>query len=78
MPLEEARGMGLSLGWLIAACRNLGMGERFFTPMFEKLIGVGYVREMILAGASEEEIRARWTDDLVRYRTLRARYLLYE
>jgi len=54
------------------------MGERFFTPMFEKLIGVGYVREMILAGASEEEIRARWTDDLVRYRTLRARYLLYE
>ena len=78
MPLEEARGVGLSLGWLIAACRNLGMGERFFTPMFEKLIGVGYVREMILAGASEEEIRARWTDDLVRYRTLRARYLLYE
>ena len=77
-PLEEARGVGLSLGWLIAACRNLGMGERFFTPMFEKLIGVGYVREMILAGASEEEIRARWTDDLVRYRTLRARYLLYE
>ena len=78
MPLEEARGVGLSLGWLIAACRNLGMGERFFTPMFEKLIGVGYVREMILAGASEEEIRARWTDDLVRYRTLRACYLLYE
>ena len=78
MPLEEARGVGLSLGWLIAACRNLGMGERFFTPMFEKLIGVGYVREMILAGASEEEIRARWTDDLVRYRTLRARYLLDE
>ena len=26
--------------------------------MFEKLIGVGYVREMILAGASEAEIRS--------------------
>ena len=32
---------------------------------------------MILAGASEEEIRARWQADLVRYRALRARYLLY-
>lgn len=30
--------------------------------MFEKLIGVGYVREMILAGASEAEIRVRWAE----------------
>ena len=69
--------MGFSLDWLLEAYRGVGLGERFFTPMFEKLVGVGYVREMILAGASEEEIRARWQADLVRYRALRARYLLY-
>ena len=63
---------------MIEACRNLGLDDKFFTPMFEKLIGVGYVREMILAGASEAEIRARWADDVRRFRKLRGRYLLYE
>ncbi|MEG1700468.1 MAG: DUF1343 domain-containing protein [Alistipes sp.] len=78
MPLAEARGMGFSLGYLIAAYRNLNQGEKFFTPFFEKLIGVGYVREMILRGASEAEIRARWQPDLVQFRSLRARYTLYQ
>lgn len=77
MAETEAAAVGFSLDWLLEAYRGVGLGERFFTPMFEKLVGVGYVREMILAGASEEEIRARWQADLVRYRALRARYLLY-
>ena len=62
---------------VIEAYRNLGLGERFFTPMFEKLIGVGYVREMILSGASEAEIRACWQEDLRRFRRQRQPYLLY-
>ena len=78
MPLAEARAVGLALEPLVAAYRSLGMGERFFKPIFEKLVGVSYVREMILAGASAEEIRARWHDDVAAFRTLRARYLLYE
>jgi len=78
MPLGEARAEGLTLQYVIEACRNLGLGDKFFTPMFEKLIGVGYVREMILAGASEAEIRARWADDVRRFRKLRGRSLLYE
>ena len=45
--------------------------------MFEKLIGVGYVREMILAGASEAEISACWQEDLSRFRRQRRPYLLY-
>lgn len=40
MPLDEARQVGLTLRYVIEAYRNLGLGERFFTPMFEKLIGV--------------------------------------
>ena len=76
MPLDEARQVGLTLRYVIEAYRNLGLGERFFTPMFEKLIGVGYVREMILSGASEAEIRACWQEDLRRFRRQRP-YLLY-
>ena len=78
MPLAEAREVGFSLRYVIDACADLGMGDRFFTPMFEKLVGVGWVREMILAGAPEEEIRARWADDVERYRERRTKYLLYE
>ena len=69
--------MGFSLGWLLEACHGLELGERFFTPMFEKLVGVGYLRPLILEGATEEQMRARWHDDLLRYRTMRLGYLLY-
>lgn len=78
MPLAEAREVGFSLRYVIDACADLWMGDKFFTPMFEKLVGVGWVREMILAGASEAEIRARWADDVERYRERRMKYLLYE
>ena len=77
-PLSEAREVGLTLEYLVDAYRRLGLGERFFKPIFEKLVGVGYVREMIVAGASADEIRARWAGDVARYRQLRERYLLYE
>lgn len=78
MPLAEAREVGLTLRYVIAAYRELGLGAKFFTPMFEKLIGVGYVRDMILAGESEETIRARWQEDVDAFRTVRERYLLYD
>lgn len=78
MPLAEAREVGFSLRYVIDACADLEMGDKFFTPMFEKLVGVGWVREMILAGAPEAEIRARWADDVERYRERRTKYLLYE
>ena len=54
------------------------MGDAFFTPMFEKLVGAGWVRGMIRAGATDAEIRARWQEDVARFRPLRAKYLLYE
>nr|WP_302375188.1 DUF1343 domain-containing protein [Alistipes timonensis] len=78
MPLAEARDVGFSLKYVMDACADLGMRDKFFTPMFEKLVGVGWVREMILAGAPEEEIRARWAGDVERYRERRTKYLLYE
>ncbi len=78
MPLAEAREVGFSLCYVLDAYRKMGRPAEFFTPMFEKLVGVGYVREMIRTGASEEEICARWQSDLDSYKSLRAKYLLYE
>lgn len=69
---------GLDLEYLIDAYRNLGMGDRFFTSFFEKLIGVDYVRPMIEAGKSADEIKAMWRDDVARFKELRRPYLLYE
>lgn len=78
MPLGEARNAEFTLEYVIEAYRNLGLGERFFTPMFEKLVGAEWVREMIVAGASADEIRARWQPEVERFRMLREKYLLYE
>ena len=64
---------------VIDAYRDLeALGDAFFTPMFEKLVGAGWVRGMIRAGATDAEIRARWQEDVARFRPLRAKYLLYE
>lgn len=77
MTESEAMQKHLDLSWVIDAYRNLNIGEAFFTPFFEKLIGVSYVREMILQGKSAEEIRACWTDDVERFKQQRKPYLLY-
>lgn len=78
LPLDEARATGFSLRYVIDACADLGLGEAFFTPMFEKLVGVEWIREMILDGATDAEIRARWEPEAAAFRARRAKYLLYE
>lgn len=77
-PCEEILAEELTLDYVIDAYRALGLGEAFFTPMFEKLIGVGWVREMILDGRSAAEIRARWRPDVERFAKMREKYLIYE
>ena len=69
---------GLNLEYVIDAYNDLQMGDKFFTPMFEKLIGVGYVREMIKEGRTAKEIEAVWQQELEEYRALRKEYLIYE
>jgi len=80
-PDDEVIARGFDLEYIIGAYRAfkaLGMGDKFFTPFFEKLAGVDYVRTMIEAGASAAQIRARWQPDVERFRKERKPYLLYE
>ena len=75
---EEIWREGFNLEYVIDAYRDLAMGEKFFKPMFEKLVGVAWVREMIIEGRSAEEIEACWSEDVEQYKVLRRRYLIYE
>jgi uncharacterized protein YbbC (DUF1343 family) len=77
IPYEVIWERGFDLSHVINAYRNLNIGERFFTPMFELLVGVDYIRRYIRAGKSAEEIREMWQDDVARFKVLREPYLLY-
>ena len=75
---EQAMQKGIDLSYLIDAYQQLAIDNWFFSAFFEKLIGVSYVRKMIIQGKSAEEIRASWADDVETFRRQRKPYLLYE
>lgn len=75
---EEVIAAGFNLEYVIDAYHKTGLGEKFFTPFFEKLTGVEYIRTMIIEGKTAAEIRERWQDELTRFKTLRRKYLLYQ
>ena len=54
------------------------MDNFFFSPFFEKLIGVDYVRKMIVQGKNADEIKAMWQNDVNLFIKQRKPYLLYE
>ena len=47
------------------------MDDHFFRSFFELLIGTDYVRKMIKEGKSAEEIKARWKDDVEKFKVQR-------
>jgi hypothetical protein len=80
IPIEQLWEEQVNLHYLIDAYRHFPADSAFFMRRnhFELQIGVPYGREMVLSGASAEEIRARWADDVVRFKEQRRPYLLYE
>ncbi|MBR6489950.1 MAG: DUF1343 domain-containing protein, partial [Muribaculaceae bacterium] len=69
---------GMNLEYVIDAYNNLNIGDKFFTPFFDKLAGRTYIRELIQAGKSANEIRAMWQDDVKNFKEQRKPYLLYK
>lgn len=69
---------GIDLNYVIDAYQNLNIGEKFFTPFFDKLAGCSYIREMIEQGCDAEEIKARWKNDVEKFMKQRAPYLIYK
>ena len=74
----------IRLSWLIELYKASPNKADFFNSKLskqmgtiEKLIGVSSFRAQIIAGKSEEEIRASWEPGLSNYKTMRKKYLLY-
>lgn len=78
IPDEDIYNKGIDLSYIIDAYKNLKMGDKFFTSFFEKLIGVSYVRDMIVQGKTSDEIKAMWKNDVEKFKVQRKPYLLYE
>ena len=76
-PLEDIWKEGINLDYIITAYNELSIGDKFFTSFFDKLAGVGYIRDMILSGASAKEIKDSWKDDVKAFKARRRPYLLY-
>ncbi|MDR1408344.1 MAG: DUF1343 domain-containing protein [Tannerella sp.] len=72
---------GLSLRFVIDFYERLGRdGKAFFTrpQWFDLLAGTDALRRQIVAGMTEDEIRASWQAELDGYKSMRKKYLLYD
>ena len=74
-PAREASG--LVLRYLLNFYQQSTDKEHFFGKYFEQLSGTLALRQQIIAGKSEAEIRASWQPGLTQFKTLRRKYLLY-
>ena len=67
----------IHLFWLIDIYRQYPDKKNFFTPFFDKLAGDKSLKEMIIAGKSEEIIKKSWQPELNTFKQIRKKYLLY-
>lgn len=68
----------LNISYLLKAYQLSPQKEKFFNPFFEKLAGTKVLRQQIIEGKSEDEIRASWQPELEKFKKIRKKYLLYE
>lgn len=68
-----------SIEYLLQAYRNCTNQATFFTnaAFFDKLAGTKNLRQQIINGTNENEIRQSWQNDLQHFKTIRKKYLLY-
>ena len=83
---SEFRKTGqINLKWLIEMYQAYPHKEKFFDfrqskqmGNFDKLAGTTLLKEQIIAGKSEKEIRESWEPGLSEFKKLRTKYLLYQ
>ncbi len=67
----------INLKWLILAYKNSKNKTSFFLESFDKLAGTYELKKQIIDGINEEQIKRSWKNDLKKFKTVRAKYLLY-
>jgi len=82
---ELRRSKKLNLQWMIELYNKYPDKKNFFDRSIsnqindiDRLAGTREFREQIIAGKSEDEIRATWQPGLAEFRKMRKKYLLYK
>lgn len=73
----ESLTQPFTLSYLLEAYQRSEMKEKFFNSYFNTLVGTDELKQQILAGKTEAEIRATWKQGLQDYTVLRSKYLIY-
>jgi uncharacterized protein YbbC (DUF1343 family) len=68
----------VDLKYLIDLYKVFPDKEKFFVPNFARWAGNELLAQQIRDGLSEQQIRATWQSGLDRFKTIRAKYLLYK
>ena len=67
----------LELKWLIDAYNNFPKSNIFFLKGFNKIAGNSSLKEQLISGVSEIEIRKSWKSKLKIFKGIREKYLIY-
>ncbi len=67
----------INLFWLIEFYKNDQEKTKFFNSFFDKLAGSDKLRKQIEQGMNEDEIKKSWESDLLAFKQIRKKYLLY-
>lgn len=68
----------IQLKFLIQSYEQYESKEAFFTNFFDKLAGNNILKQQIIAGKSESDIRNSWRSDIGKFKLIRKKYLLYK
>jgi len=70
---------GFNIQWIIEAYKNYPKNstQPFFNNFFNTLAGNAQLKQQIIQGLSEDEIRSSWRKDIEQFKNIRARYLIY-
>ena len=76
--LRTAKNLNkLDLSYLLRAYQQ-NTSKEFFNTFFTKLAGTERLQEQIEQGLSEKEIRKTWVQDIISFKKIRKKYLLYK
>lgn len=67
----------ISLSYLLTMYQAYSDKEKFFNSYFDVLAATPKLKQQILQGMTEDQIRESWKSDLVVYQNMRKKYLLY-
>ena len=67
----------LDLSHLIKAYEHFPQKDAFFNNFFERLAGTSALRQQIIKGKTEDQIRESWQQGLMEFKQMRKPYLIY-